>query len=212
MSTAEKNEVISPDEKQQSAPAWLEAHLGTWEGTYTILDGETLKVVDTHRSKLEIVLDQQGRYAQRNTYTWLDGEGKTERVEVHNFPGFITPSGRLVIDSERVEGYSIGLDERSCAFYGSYKVAASKSPLEKVTTWDVISLLTPDRRVRTWQVLKGDKCFRIVQAQETRICTAPIATWESLGKPMHKEYPQAWLEREALTAKWQAGALSKITL
>jgi hypothetical protein len=94
------------------------------------------------------------RYSQRNTYAWADG-----RKEVHDFPGVIRGE-ELIIDSPRLAGRAWFLDEDVIMFYAAFKSNGA-------SVYDVIRLLSPKRRARTWQVCSADKIIsKIVHCEE----------------------------------------------
>ena len=119
------------------------------------LQGE---VVDKHSTKLEIGA-RGSKYFQRNTYTWSDG-----RKQVLNFPGWFDEStGKLHVESERLVGECIVVDQDTVEFKAGYKEGMPGG----VYVYDFITMSDDKKsRCRSWQLFKDGKPWRFVNVFE----------------------------------------------
>lgn len=135
-------------------PALVQRQLGTWEGTYRILDAKSGAILDTHGCKLELGIRGE-RYSQRNTYTFADG---TEQVL--EFAGRMV-EGLLHVESERLEGYAVDIGNDGLCFYARRKST-------DMQVYELIMLLAEDSRARTWSVVQDGVMKQTVQVDESR--------------------------------------------
>ncbi len=121
----------------------LAKHEGEWKGTYTYLDPEG-HIVDHHDSHLSCTFPDSGdfEYHQTNRYTWPDG-----RTEVNEFPGRYDGFGRMEFDTERIKGWTWGVDENTIYLSWVYKAKG-----EDLRLYELIVLSDDgNNRCRTWQ-------------------------------------------------------------
>jgi hypothetical protein len=143
----------------------LAKHEGEWEGTYTYVNpaGE---VVDQHASHLRCAFPDDGgefEYHQTNTYTWPDG-----RTEVHEFPGKYDGFGRMRFDTDRIAGWTWGLDENVIYLSWVYKAKG-----EDLRLFELIVLSDDGKnRCRTWQWVRDGQIEMRTLINETRVSTS----------------------------------------
>ena len=108
-------------------------------------------------------------YSQRNTYQWLDADGKVTKEEAWLFPGEFDRTGFVRIDADKIEGWGkvIASDDAAdggIIFYGAYKAPP------RPDTFDLIRLFDAEgnQRFRTWQVKMGNDLLKIVHVDEKR--------------------------------------------
>ena len=144
----------------KSLVPWLARHEGDWYGTYVHVDADG-REVDRHVSHLISTFPEGGPdYHQTNRYAWADG-----RVEEHLFPGTFDPaSGRVVFDTERIDGWARGLDDRHVQLQFTYKGGSEHY------VYEFIHLSDSERyRTRTWHWYDGDgKLYKRTLIAETR--------------------------------------------
>ena len=139
-------------------PAAIACHFGVWEGeaVHMSLQGE---IVDRHSTRLEIGV-RENKYSQRNIYNWPDG-----RKQVYDFPGKFDTSGELHLESERLVGECIIIDEDTIVFKAKYK-----GGMGGVSICDIIRVDSDKKtRCRTWQVFKEGKPWKIVNVVEQHV-------------------------------------------
>lgn len=137
----------------------LARHEGQWAGTYTVID-RAGAIIDKHASHLTCRFPTEGEfpYHQTNTYTWDDG--RTETIE---FPAMYA-NGRLIFDTERIDGFCWEVDEHCIVLHWIYKADTS------VTLYELIHLDDKgDNRTRTWHWLKDGVCFQRTLIDEKRV-------------------------------------------
>ena len=143
----------------KSLVPWLVRHEGDWYGTYVHVD-ETGKEVDRHVSHLIANFPGGPDYHQTNRYKWADG-----RTEEHLFPGSFDPdSGRIIFDTERIDGWARGLDERHVQLQFTYKGGSDHY------VYEFVHLSDDERhRSRTWHWYDGDgRLYKRTLIAETR--------------------------------------------
>ena len=140
-------------------PAPIACHFGVWEGEalHMNLQGE---IIDRHSIRLDIGA-RGSKYSQRNTYTWPDG-----RKQVLDFPGhFDETTGKLLLESERLAGECIVIDEDTILFKAGYK-----GQMGGVSMFDLIRVSSDRKtRCRTWQMFKEGKPWKIVNVIEQQV-------------------------------------------
>ena len=144
----------TPPPERVEAPD-LDAHLGRWRGVYRYYDvGGALR--DEHLSELE--LKRTGnQWWQRNLYRWPNG------IEVeHTFDGWITARGDLAFDTPRLQGVAWG-SRGVVLLEWLYK----ESP--ESVHHELISLVTPNLRQRSWHLVDGDGVRGFVHIVEARV-------------------------------------------
>jgi len=130
----------------------LSQHFGAWEGTYALIESRTGEVLDRHQSRIEVWRDGT-RYFQRNIYTWADG--RQTSVE---FPGELR-DGRIYYDTERLIGEAMEVWDHTVILTWRYKAKPEERMLE------VVQLVSPTRRIRTWQFPDG----RVMHIEEDKV-------------------------------------------
>ncbi len=133
----------------------LDAHLGTWRGVYRCYDAAGV-LRDEHGS--ELVLCRAGNlWWQTNTYRWANG------VEVvHAFDGWITAAGELVLDTPRLQGVAWGTR-------GEVLLTWRYKDDPESMHHELISLVTPNLRQRSWHLTSGDQVNGFVHIVEVRV-------------------------------------------
>ena len=122
----------------------FDKHVGTWEGTYSLLDRRTGEVLDQHKSRLTCRIDGNQWY-QKNEYMWDDG-----RTETKEFGGLFE-DGKLLFDTPRLKGESVEADDKTIILRWVYTHAPEDDYSE------IITLVDATHRSRTWQHFeKGD--------------------------------------------------------
>lgn len=137
----------------------LARHEGEWHGTYTVIDTEG-NILDRHRSVLNCTFPTDGSvpYHQTNHYYWDDG--REEHIE---FPANYA-DGKLIFDTERIDGFCWEADEHVIVLHWIYKADPS------VTLYELIHLDdTNTNRTRTWHWLKDGVCFQRTIIDEKKV-------------------------------------------
>ena len=132
----------------------IDAHLGTWKGTYRYYDAE-----GTLWKKHESVLNLRrecNRWIQSNEYIYEDG-----RHEKLLFEGDISEQGVLRYTIGRVQGKAWGIENGLVLLQWSF---VGKDD----TNTEIINLLDENNRMRSWQLSEAGKPKGFVQITETR--------------------------------------------
>lgn len=149
----------------KSMVPWLVRHEGDWYGTYVHVDGDG-REVDRHASHLIADFPDDGSmdYHQTNRYGWADG-----RREEHLFPGtYDAASGKMIFDTERIDGWAREADERHVQLQFTYKGGSDQYVYEFVHLSD-----DGQHRTRIWHWYDGDgQVYRRTLIAETRTPTA----------------------------------------
>ncbi len=141
----------------------LAKHEGDWEGTYIYLDPNG-QIIDQHASHLTCSFPEgkDYEYYQVNRYTWPDG-----RKEVHEFPAKYDGFGRIRFDTDRIDGWTWGVDENTIYLSWIYK--------EKGTDLRLYELIVlsddGNNRCRTWQWVRNGEIEMRTIINEKRITT-----------------------------------------
>lgn len=141
----------------------LAKHEGDWEGTYIYLDPNG-QIIDQHASHLTCSFPEgkDYEYYQVNRYTWPDG-----RKEVHEFPAKYDGFGRIRFDTDRIDGWTWGVDENAIYLSWIYK--------EKGTDLRLYELIVlsddGNNRCRTWQWVRNGEIEMRTIINEKRITT-----------------------------------------
>ena len=144
----------------------LDMHLGIWEGTYRYYDATTGKEVKTHQSKL-ILKREHNKWIQSNIYTYTDG-----KVEKFDFEAKVSEN-RLDFSFGRVEGFANGADHENFSGYVLFYFKMKGDDVKEYhqieqSNKEIIHLLSPTNRMRTWQLSEGGKPTMFCNIIETR--------------------------------------------
>ena len=134
----------------------FDRHIGVWEGTYTLMEAGTGKVLDRHRSRLTIRRDGD-QWHQQNEYTWDDG-----KTEVREFGG-VFRDGKLMFDTPRLRGEAIEADEQTIVLRWVYTDATQDAYSE------IISLVDDHHRARTWQHFENGDFAKLTVIDERKV-------------------------------------------
>lgn len=140
---------------QQLFPVFAR-HVGTWEGTYTLIDAKTGAVLDRHQSKLTCRMSGANGYFQTNEYNWDDG-----RRELKEFPGEFS-DGALRFDNPRLAGESVEVDKDTICLFWVYK----DQPENKFS--EIITLESDTHRCRTWQHFENGEFVKLTVIDERK--------------------------------------------
>jgi hypothetical protein len=132
-------------------------HAGVWEGTYTLMDAKTGKILDHHKSKLTCTTNGIDQYHQQNLYTWDDG-----KVETKEFPGEFK-DGALRFDNPRIKGKAFEVDANTICLFWQYKDSMQDSYAE------IITLESDTHRCRTWQHFEDGKFAKLTVIDERKV-------------------------------------------
>lgn len=141
----------------------LAKHEGEWKGVYTHVDADG-NITDRHESHLSCLFPDDGShdYHQTNRYTWDDG-----RYEEYSFPGTYDGYGRMLFNTERLEGITWGLDENTVYLTWTYK---ESDPDADQKLFELIVLSDDGKhRTRVWQWLERGVCVRRTLINEQKV-------------------------------------------
>ena len=131
----------------------IDAHLGVWEGTYRYFDVRgTLE--KQHRSRLTL-RRECNRWIQRNEYFYPDG-----RSETLTFLGDVREDGTLDFDDDRLVGTAWGSR--------GFVLLQWRYTGQKYLNYEMINFVSPDRRMRSWQLSGQGQPTGFVQITERR--------------------------------------------
>ena len=132
----------------------FDQHVGIWEGTYRYFDANG-ELMDVHNSRLELQRDCN-QWEQTNMYMWDDG--KTVNF---SFPGTFSPDDVLTIDTPRLWGEAWESENTILLTWAYLDQPGSQN-------FEMINLLSADKRVRTWQLTANGEVTGFVLISETR--------------------------------------------
>lgn len=133
----------------------LARHEGVWEGWYRYYDAETGVLIDQHKSRLFCRMMDDGPYPyhQTNHYFWQDG-----REEIRDFPAAYK-DGRVHWDNDLITGWAAAMKPDD--FNRSTCLNWTRKGEEDLFLYEMIQLSDDSqRRSRTWQWFKADRCFQ----------------------------------------------------
>jgi len=134
----------------------FDRHIGVWEGTYTLIDRRTGKILDRHKSRLTCAIDGN-KWSQRNEYEWEDG-----RKDDKAFDGDFRDK-KLVFDTPRLTGEAVEADESSIVLRWVY----SHEPDNRYS--ELITLVDDNHRSRTWQHFENGQFAKLTLIDEHRV-------------------------------------------
>ena len=132
-------------------------HMGTWEGTYTLMDAKTGEILDKHNSRLTCEIREDGSYWQQNEYMWEDGKTETKQ-----FPGEFS-DGALRFNTERLKGESFEVDDNTIflTWINKHEPGFGYS--------EIITLESDTHRCRTWQHFENGEFAKLTVIDERKI-------------------------------------------
>ncbi|MEM7049233.1 MAG: DUF3598 family protein [Acidobacteriota bacterium] len=134
----------------------FDRHVGVWEGTYTLVDRRTGKILDQHKSRLTCEIDGD-LWHQTNLYTWDDG-----RVDEKSFDGKFV-DGKLMFDTPRLKGEAVEADDKCIILRWVYCHAPQDDYAE------IITLVDDQHRSRTWQHFEGGDFAKLTLIDERKV-------------------------------------------
>ena len=132
----------------------FDQHVGIWEGTYRYFDANG-ELTDVHYSRLELQRNCN-QWEQTNTYMWDDGKTVT-----FSFPGAFSAEHVLTIDTPRLYGEAWESENTILLTWTYLDQPESQN-------FEMINLLSPTSRVRTWQLTDDGEVTGFVLISETR--------------------------------------------
>lgn len=132
-------------------------HRGVWEGTYTLMDARTGKVLDRHESRLTCSMEGTS-WQQENEYTWDDG-----RTMSRGFGGTFA-HGALRFDTPRLKGAAWETDPDTIVLRWVYVDEDDDHHFS-----EIITLIDDNHRARTWQHFENGAFTKLTVIDERRV-------------------------------------------
>lgn len=153
-------------------------HTGIWEGTYTRISDQGIRI-DQWKSRLTIRMFDHNKYHQVNEYFWPDGHHELHDFGVSQF----NENWELIFDNPRIEGKAWETHDSVCLIW-TYKNRPGSRLFEMI---DLIG--SGDHRIRTWKWSEGDEFQGNTMINERRTGSQEDIDpgfWESLPERRFK--------------------------